>query len=450
LPLSGSIDFCSPRLIGGWVWDSDHATGRVDVEIIAHGAVVGRTTAEAWRSDLHTSGVGDGFHAYWFKPENPLDDSHVEVKVVNTSHYLTRNRNAIPLPDDELIYLVVGSRDAVHFLQTGASDLAMIRELVASAGMSWQRKRRRVLDWGCGCGRIARHWQPYSDQVHLFGVDIDEELISWCRNHLHFGSFSLSRLEPPLPFPDAHFDVVYATSVLTHLLFENQYAWMAELWRVLDGDGIAVLTAHGPSILINNVSYVRSATAPGRTGLTLIDEEIFFWIDNDEGSNSTSNVVTRGAFEHFFSPFRVLAHKPRCGLMGIQDTYVLAKKTRGPLRLIPTLGDHRMSGTETIGSFPIELCGQRSLTALASAPGLIFPATIELRVQLPDPSLPSARSKTLPLPEKTSWTQLDAAYTAIAVDGIPAWHGTGLMHYSVRASRPMDGAELRLRQCALF
>jgi hypothetical protein len=266
---------------------------------------------------------------------------------------------------------------------------------------------------------------------------------------LAFGSFALSGLKPPLPFPEAHFDVVYATSVLTHLLFETQYLWMAEIWRILKPDGVAILTAHGPSILPISMGYVQAGSA-GKVGLTLVDEELFLGIEQDEGSNYTSNVESRGAFERIFSPFRILMHEPRGGLMGIQDTYVLAKKSSGPLRLMPSFGETEMRGTTFTASFELGLNKQRSLTLLASATGLMSPATIQLSVDFPDKSIPSAQSRVLPLPDKVSWTRLESAHVHLAIHDIPAWVGAATLNCVVNAAQAMDGAQLRLRQCALF
>jgi len=450
LPLNGSLDFCSPTLIGGWAWDSSQPANRVDIEVVANGEVVGRTTANSWRYDLKARGIGDGCHAYWFSSPTPLDGAFIEARVAESTHSLTRNQEAIPLPDGDLLSLVVGGRDGREFLETGAYDLNTIRNLLAEAGLSWQaRKEPKVLDWGCGCGRIARHWQGYAGQLELFGTDIDDRLIDWCNKNLKFGSFAVSGLRPPLAFPDAHFDAVYAISVLTHLLFDTHYLWMAEIWRILKPDGIAVLTAHGPSVFPTSVNHIKSAGS-GRTGLTLVDEEMFFEIEQVEGSGLTANVETYGMFERIFSPFRILKHTPRSGLMGIQDVYVVAKRSQGPLSLTPSLADCEMRGTEFEASFEINLSGQRRLTLLAGAPGLVWPATVQLAVDLPDRSIPPAKSKVVPLPERVSWSRLQGAYAGIAINDIPAWQGTAVLRCSVNASKPMEAVKLQLRNCALF
>jgi ubiquinone/menaquinone biosynthesis C-methylase UbiE len=58
-------------------------------------------------------------------------------------------------------------------------------------------------------------------------------------------SFSVNDNLPPLPFADSTFDLIYSISIFTHLPEDMQFAWLAELARVLVAGGYAVLTVHG-------------------------------------------------------------------------------------------------------------------------------------------------------------------------------------------------------------
>src|SRR5271165_1664602 len=155
-------------------------------------------------------------------------------------------RPPLPVPPPEFIYLATSGSDMEVFLSTGAADQAYVGTAIEQAKP--QNGLLRVLERGCGCGRIARHWES-ARSVEFFGSDVAEGPVKWCQDNLRFGQFAVSQHNPPLPYPDSFFDVIYAASVLTHLTLESQYRWMQEIWRVLKPSGLAMLTTHGPSML---------------------------------------------------------------------------------------------------------------------------------------------------------------------------------------------------------
>lgn len=147
------------------------------------------------------------------------------------------------LPDDERRFRVIGDRDPVGFLVSGATDYHRLdRALVAMSGRRLH-EFSRVLDWGAGCGRVARHF-PATHASVLTGCDIDRDNVDWCAAHLP-GRFVVSQLTPPLPFGDAAFDLVYGISVFTHFREEMQLRWLEELARVTAPGAILLLTTHG-------------------------------------------------------------------------------------------------------------------------------------------------------------------------------------------------------------
>jgi len=102
----------------------------------------------------------------------------------------------------------------------------------------------RMLDFGCGCGRVIRHWSALAGpEIH--GSDYNRRLVRWCESNLPFAEFAANELAPPLSFESDFFDLVYAISVFTHLPKELEHAWIDELGRVLKPGGLLFLTTHG-------------------------------------------------------------------------------------------------------------------------------------------------------------------------------------------------------------
>lgn len=107
-------------------------------------------------------------------------------------------------------------------------------------------KNAKILDWGCGPGRIIRHLnEVMGDANKLFGTDYNEESIIWCRNNISNVDFNLNKLEAILPYPDDFFDVIYGISIFTHLSEEMHFEWYRELRRILKPGGIILLTTQG-------------------------------------------------------------------------------------------------------------------------------------------------------------------------------------------------------------
>jgi SAM-dependent methyltransferase len=97
---------------------------------------------------------------------------------------------------------------------------------------------RTVLDFGCGCGRIARQLMLQKSHVpeRYLGIDLYTPSVQWCRENLtpfapqfqfrHLNAFNIS-LNPaglpqaPLETDGSMFSLVNAHSVFTHILEEN-------------------------------------------------------------------------------------------------------------------------------------------------------------------------------------------------------------------------------------
>ncbi len=108
----------------------------------------------------------------------------------------------------------------------------------------------KILEWGCGPGRIVRPLErlvrAYGTKV--FGCDYNSVSISWCTPAIPEVAFKLNELLPPLPFEGNFFDAVYSCSVFTHLSEEMHYVWLKENLRVLKQGGLLLFTTHGDRV----------------------------------------------------------------------------------------------------------------------------------------------------------------------------------------------------------
>jgi SAM-dependent methyltransferase len=157
---------------------------------------------------------------------------------------------SLPVPPEHLRMRVSGSSDPELFLVLGARIAADLRRALSVAGVELGTSGQTVLDFGCGSGRVLRHFTAEAAAARFIGVDVDPEAIEWCTTHLPgLGTFHSTDRRPPLPLRDNSIDVAYGVSVFTHLQESDQAAWLTELRRVLRPGGTALLSLYGPRIV---------------------------------------------------------------------------------------------------------------------------------------------------------------------------------------------------------
>lgn len=151
------------------------------------------------------------------------------------------------IPPGRLMHLVAGTSNIEWFFKSGKAGADSIRSALEKAGRPY-RSLNDVLDWGCGCGRVLRHLiDPKGPR--LFGCDYNPTLIQWSASAYPSVKFSNNKIDPPLPYSDDSFDLVYGLSIFTHLPAGLQTAWITELCRIIRPGGFALITFHGEHYL---------------------------------------------------------------------------------------------------------------------------------------------------------------------------------------------------------
>jgi SAM-dependent methyltransferase len=155
-----------------------------------------------------------------------------------------READGLPLPPARLRTQIGPLHaDADFFLRSGRHNAVLIRDFLREQGSSVE-SLDALLDWGCGCGRVLRHWGGLLS-TRVGGCDIDPKMVTWCNENLPYAEVSVNALSPPLPYGDSGFDLVYAFSVMTHLSEDLQHSWLRELHRVLRPGGYLLISTLG-------------------------------------------------------------------------------------------------------------------------------------------------------------------------------------------------------------
>jgi SAM-dependent methyltransferase len=122
---------------------------------------------------------------------------------------------------------------------------AMIRrEIDRLLPADWVWEGKRALDFGSGAGRTLRHFADLVPHNRFWGCDVHGESIDRLNEHLAPMRGLRCGRGPGLPLDDGSLDLVWATSVFTHLT-DHWSAWLHELHRLLAPGGLLVAACLG-------------------------------------------------------------------------------------------------------------------------------------------------------------------------------------------------------------
>lgn len=104
-------------------------------------------------------------------------------------------------------------------------------------------KDLRILDFGCGYGRLIRPLYYFTDPENIYGLDAWERSLEICRGDRLLGHFARCDFIPEtLPLERRDLDLIFAYSVFTHTSLKVTQAILACLRRHIAPSGLLVIT----------------------------------------------------------------------------------------------------------------------------------------------------------------------------------------------------------------
>lgn len=284
---------------------------------------------------------------FWFWPNVQWGTWRIEINLALTQHrgsayrFVFRPKGQNGSDTDEVLYVPknlslwehLPRSEAMNRVQLydfpEASPLRAATHCRAIVDLAEQHLGRldglRVLDWGCGWGRLTRTFAASNTFGEIWGIDIDHDNLAWARENIPAANFQKVPLFPPTELPANHFDLVYAVSVMTHLTRDAQSKWLAEIRRVLRPGGMAILTFHGPTALAFASAFLseRMVTNFKRNGF-----------DDGMACDHLDSIIGAGYYKNTFQThddvranwgqhLRVV--DTRESVVGLQDAAVLMK-----------------------------------------------------------------------------------------------------------------------------
>jgi SAM-dependent methyltransferase len=231
--------------------------------------------------------------------------------------------SSLPVPPGHLMVRENRVDSPSYHVITGAK---CYREFLTTAhAYAAPHSIKRMLDWGCGCGRIVGFFSKFSGIPRVCGCDVDAEAVAWCSENLKPAEFSAIPLRPPTSYAGQSFDLIISFSVLTHLSKDLQSAWLEEMQRILAPGGLFLATVHG--------EFAAAFRFPGRTARDILRDGIYDGVD----CGTLDGIVPEGYYRAVFQTreytmreysryFEVLEYREAGGL-NFQDMVVMRKRS---------------------------------------------------------------------------------------------------------------------------
>jgi trans-aconitate methyltransferase len=169
-----------------------------------------------------------------------LDPIIADLKLAEIVRPYTASLNTDISPDDGMY---AGNRH--HYFSCGASALTCI---LHSLGVSGIAKPNRILDFGCGAGRVTRWLRASFPDAIIHACDIREQDLKFvkesCRAETWVSGIDVDALEPLNSY-----DVIWVGSVFTHLSAAVSTKLFDKLMKWLTPKGVLIFSVHGRFVL---------------------------------------------------------------------------------------------------------------------------------------------------------------------------------------------------------
>jgi SAM-dependent methyltransferase len=210
---------------------------------------------DSWLADLHgerldriDAACADGGGPGAFALFRDLDADLWALLLTQDYEVYPNIRALLPdVPDPSLQQLWNGASGARLAEQSGSFYSKLCQRFRAHGATSLPEAR--VLDFGCGWGRLTRFLARDVEPGALYGCDPVEAILDVCRDSGVPATLAHTDFVPErLPF-DEPFDLAFAFSVFTHLSETAHLACLRALHAALRPGGILVVTVRPPEYL---------------------------------------------------------------------------------------------------------------------------------------------------------------------------------------------------------
>jgi len=144
--------------------------------------------------------------------------------------------------------LTAANRD--HYASVGESALRVIQASLLLANIDPPKK---ILDFGCGSGRVTRWLRAVYPEADIVVSDVRADSLDFCSQTFNATIWKSGPDFDALEAPAA-FDLIWSGSLMTHLSEERSMSLLRNFKKWLTPNGVCVVTAHGRRVISNMIA----------------------------------------------------------------------------------------------------------------------------------------------------------------------------------------------------
>ena len=210
------------------------------------------------------------------------------------------------------------------------------------------KPEHRVLEVGCGIGRMARPLTKYLAIGSYEGIDIVPKGIRWCQSQISMRypnfQFQLADIQSVMynpqgreqasqyrfPFGDSEFDFIFLTSVFTHMMKQEVEQYLREIARTLRRNGVCLITfflLNGDTLKLINAGLSSLRFKFLRAGCHIDDEY------NPDNAVAFEEQIVHSMLQEVGLTAEIVkygAWAGRPGYLSYQDILIVRRSNAGP------------------------------------------------------------------------------------------------------------------------
>ncbi|MDH3196214.1 MAG: class I SAM-dependent methyltransferase [Hyphomicrobiales bacterium] len=221
-------------------------------------------------------------------------------------------------PDDKMYGVMKKNNNEKGYFISGERNISVFWDLVSKYNPVLS-EGKKVMDYGCGHGRMARHMHNFFQPSRLVVADVLADGVAFCAREFDATPFVISN-DNPISNLNETVDVIIAVSVFSHLPMASFETNLRGLSKVLSKDGLLMFTTNGEkwrekhNVTLNDGFYFKATRRRPNGGFSPTDLPV-----EEYGSASVSTDFVESLFKRV--DLQLVDHIPH-GHVGMQDIYV--------------------------------------------------------------------------------------------------------------------------------